>query len=73
MENGVEFVYRYLDRPVYDALTPLLDWFGVGGNIVDRGVAMVTVSFVVIASSVAYGIIAYYLTRFVGALFASDN
>lgn len=71
--NGVEFVYQYIDKPVYQIVTPILEWFGVAGDVADRGLAMVTAGFVIIASSVAYGVITYYVCRFIGSLAASDN
>lgn len=71
--NGVEFVYKYLDLPVYQIVTPILESFGVAGDVSDRGVAMVTAGFVIIASSVVYGVITYYVCRLIASLAASDN
>ncbi len=71
--HGIQFVYKFIDWPIVRLLTPILDWFGVGGDVVDRGLAMVTAGFVIAASSAIYGIITYYVARFIGSLIASDN
>ena len=66
--GGVEFIIKYLDRPIYAMLYPFIP--DAGGDA--RYTVMVGI-LVVLLGSIVYGALAYVVLRIAASLFASPD
>ena len=66
--GGVQFVLRYLDRPVYAFMSPFIP---AGGT--DARYTIMVGLVVVLMSSIVYGAIAYLVLKFAISLFRSPD
>ena len=62
--GGIEFLYRYLDHPVYLAFRPIA--FNFRNDVI---YAIIVAELVIVVSSLLYGLAAYLLMRLALALF----
>ena len=61
---GVTFIFDYLDAPVYQMFKGFVANFRA-----DPVFMFLTAEFIIVASSLIYGLIAYFIFRAVGSLF----
>lgn len=63
--RGIEFVFRYLDLPVFYVIKDIVFKSGTQ-DLVFKGLVCL---FVIVASSVIYGLLAFILVKFIISLF----
>ncbi|MFN8391513.1 MAG: hypothetical protein U0136_14590 [Bdellovibrionota bacterium] len=66
--GGVEFILKYLDRPIYAILQPM-----VPEAAGDAKYTILIGILVVMLGSIVYGMLSYFILRVIGTLFKSPD